>query len=52
MGDHALLHFMALAHRLDQTQVLVTTIAGFDRAKEHARPPATLHIPQLKPHIQ
>src|SRR5260370_41995408 len=35
MGDHALLDFLALAHRLDQTQVLMTTIGGLDRAKEH-----------------
>src|SRR5712664_777665 len=34
-GDHALLDFLALAHRLDQTQVLMTTIGGLDRAKEH-----------------
>src|SRR6266487_1159999 len=35
MGDHALLDFLALAHRLDQTQVLMTTIGSLDRAKEH-----------------
>src|ERR1700736_3117478 len=35
MGDHALLDFLALAHRLDQTQVLMTTIGGLDRTKEH-----------------
>src|SRR5260370_17467727 len=35
MGDHALLDFLALAHRLDQTQVLITTIGGLDRATEH-----------------
>src|SRR5882672_942810 len=35
MGDHALLDFLALAHRLDQTQVLMTTIGCLDRAKEH-----------------
>src|SRR6266702_828123 len=35
MGDHALLDLLALAHRLDQTQVLMTTIGSLDRAKEH-----------------
>src|SRR6266487_2437652 len=35
MGDHALLDFLALAHRLDQTQVLMTTIGSLNRAKEH-----------------
>src|ERR1700747_2703161 len=35
MGDYALLDFLALAHRLDQTQVLMPTIGGLDRAKEH-----------------
>src|SRR5713226_9105307 len=36
MGDHASLDFLALAHRLDQTQVLMPTIGCLDRAKEHA----------------
>src|SRR5260370_39562202 len=36
MGAHALLDFLSLAHRLAQTQVLMTTIGCLDRAKEHA----------------
>src|SRR2546427_525075 len=51
MGDHALLDFLALAHRLDQTQVLMTTIGGLDRAKEHTASCGTTYTAVL-PHIK
>src|SRR5260370_34812193 len=35
MGDHALLDFLALPHRLDQTQELMSTTEGLARAKKH-----------------
>jgi hypothetical protein len=43
MSDDSLLDLVSVTEGLDQPQVFVAAVGGFDGAKEHEAPPQTLH---------